>query len=340
MLVAEDGLQADETLQVVAGEVCAAGEEVEECAGGCGRGLGAGVVAVVMGGGGGGGFGRCGGRWGSVFGEPVAEEGEDEPVCICVVRIDALPPGSRERDAKQFRLSAELAVGELVDFVFDDVEDVGGHSVAELVGAGRPLADDVDEGFGEDDFGAGEVAEFEVGWWVFCDLFPEAGLELEEVVVDAGADDGEGIVHVREVEEGFALDVGFGDVEGVEGGRVVVEGAEEVVVVTDGVAVGVGLWGGACDVGGGLHRGEVGHGAEETAGGWRGRLVGDGWGVGLVGAAAEEGRWCLFLDEHGNFVILDAPIELVAPYISLTVGAGISGPAVHSSCLFIFAYAS
>ena len=48
----------------------------------------------------------------------------------------------------------------------------------ELAGAGRPLADDVDEGFCEDDFGAGEVSEFEVAGWVFGDLFPEAALEL------------------------------------------------------------------------------------------------------------------------------------------------------------------
>ena len=79
--------------------------------------------------------------------------------------------------------------------------------VPELVCSGGPLAYDMDEGLGEDDLGAGEVAEFKVGWWVFGDLFPEARLELKKVVIDAGADDFEGVVHVGKVEEGFALDV-------------------------------------------------------------------------------------------------------------------------------------
>lgn len=71
------------------------------------------------------------------------------------------------------------------------------------------------------------------------------------MVVDARADDGEGVVHVGEVEEGFALDVGFGNVGWVEGWGVVVEDAEEVVVVLEGFGVGRGdgLGGG---VGGGL----------------------------------------------------------------------------------------
>ena len=54
----------------------------------------------------------------------------------------------------------------------------------------------MDEGFGEDYFGAGEVAEFEVGRGVFGDLFPEPGLELEEMVVDARPDNFERVVHV------------------------------------------------------------------------------------------------------------------------------------------------
>lgn len=142
--------------------------------------------------------------------------------------------------------------------------------MTQLSAARRPLPDHVHEGFCKDDLAAGQVAEFQIRGRVLCDLLPEAGLELQEVVVDAGADDLEAVVHVGEGEEGFALDVGFGNVEGVEGWGVVVEGAEEVVVVAEGVAVGwvgggggvVGVsgvgrrgFGGLGDVGGALHGG-------------------------------------------------------------------------------------
>lgn len=55
-------------------------------------------------------------------------------------------------------------------------------------------------------------------------------MELEEVVIDAGTDDGETIVEVGEGEKRFALHVGGCDVEGIEKRRVVVEDAEEIVV--------------------------------------------------------------------------------------------------------------
>lgn len=82
------------------------------------------------------------------------------------------------------------------------------------------------------------------------------------MVIDARTDDGEGVVHVGKVEQGFALDVGFGDVGWVEGRRVVVEGAEEVVVVLEGFGVG-----GGQRLGGGI-----------------------GGGLGVVGACGLEGR--------------------------------------------------
>ena len=99
-------------------------------------------------------------------------------------------------------------------------------------------------------------------------------------MIDPRADDFEGVVHVGEGEEGFALDVGFGDVEGVEGGGVVVEDAEEVVVVADCVAIG-GFGGGGVlfgNVRGGCHGMVGGEGAEEArfAVRGRGRLSGDG----------------------------------------------------------------
>ena len=155
-------------------------------------------------------FRRLGYRWwrrGRVLSEPLAEERQGEPVHVGVCRRDAFAFRCRQREAEEARFRLHFAFVQLVDFVFDDFEDVRGHGVFELAGPGRPLAHDVDEGFGEDDFGAGEVAEFEVAGGVFGDLFPEAALELEEGVVDAGADDLQGVVHVREGEEAFALDV-------------------------------------------------------------------------------------------------------------------------------------
>ena len=68
---------------------------------------------------------------------------------------------------------------------------------------------------------------------VFGDLLPEPGLVLQEVVINAGTHDGEGVVHICEGEQGFALEVGFGDGEAVEERGVVVEDSEEVVIVVE-----------------------------------------------------------------------------------------------------------
>lgn len=226
-------------------------------------------------------FGREWRRRGRVFHQPLPEEAQREPVGVAVGRGDALAARGRQRQPEELALGDEFSLRELLGFVLDQVEHRVRDVVPQLAGARRPLADDVDEGFGEDDLGAGEVAELQVRRRVLGDLLPEARLELQQVVVDAGPDDFEGVVHVGEREQGFALDVGFGDVEGVEGRGVVVEDAEEVVVIADQVAVGS-LVG---DVRGGVHGGE---GAEEGVGGGRRGFGGDGGGtVGLV--AAEEG---------------------------------------------------
>lgn len=118
----------------------------------------------------------------------MAKEGESEPVCVSVCGGDAVASGGGEGEAEEFGFGGEDAIVEVVDFVFDEVDDVGGNVVAELVRARGPLPHHVDEGFGKDHFGAGEVAEFEVAGGVFGDLFPETALELEEVVVDSWAD--------------------------------------------------------------------------------------------------------------------------------------------------------
>lgn len=63
-------------------------------------------------------------------------------------------------------------------------------------------------------------------------------------MVYSGADHDEGIVHVGEVEEGFALGIGGRNVGRIQARRVIVEDAEEVVVVTDKLVGGrcVSLW--------------------------------------------------------------------------------------------------
>ena len=76
----------------------------------------------------------------------------------------------------------------------------------------------MDHCFSEDDRRTSEEAKAEVGWWVFGDLFVEAGGEAKEVVVYSGADDGEGVVHICEEEEGFAFRIGDRNIGGVEGG--------------------------------------------------------------------------------------------------------------------------
>lgn len=147
------------------------------------------LAGVGVGPGRGDGFGGRGRGGGGVFGEPLAEERDGEPVDVARVRADAVAAAGEEGEAKQATLDAGDDVGELVDFVFDELDDLLGEGLAEVALADGPLADDVDEGFGEDDFGAGHVAEAEVGGGVLGDLLEEAGLELEQVVVDARADD-------------------------------------------------------------------------------------------------------------------------------------------------------
>lgn len=60
------------------------------------------------------------------------------------------------------------------------------------------------------------------------------------MVVDARSDNFEGVVHVGEGEEGFAVEIGFGDVNAIEGGGVIIEDSEEVVVVADEIGGGGG----------------------------------------------------------------------------------------------------
>ena len=87
-------------------------------------------------------------------------------------------------------------------------------------------------------------------------------MELQQVMIDSRTYDFETVIHVRQGEERFAVQVGFGDVEGVEGWGVVVEDAEEVVVVAQEIGRREGR-GGLEDVSGGLHGAKVGYRAEQ-----------------------------------------------------------------------------
>lgn len=100
----------------------------------------------------------------------------------------------------------------------------------------------MDKRFLEDGLGLREVAELEVRGGVFGDLFPEAGLELQEVVVDSGSYDCEGVVEVGECEEGFALYVRDCYVDRIECRSVVVEYPKEVVVVVQQVLIFLTQW--------------------------------------------------------------------------------------------------
>lgn len=104
-------------------------------------------------------------------------------------------------------------------------------------------------------------------------------------MVDARSDDVECIVHVCKRKQGFAIHVGVCDVDGVEGGRVVVEYAKEVIVGAEEV-IGRVLW--SAGLRGDVQGGEVGEGAEEGCLGSRG-LVARGWRSGAVITAKEGG---------------------------------------------------
>jgi len=134
------------------------------------------------------------------------------------------------------------------------------------------------------------------------------------VVVDPGPDDGKGVIHIGQSEKGLALDVGVGDIYGIQGWGVIVEYAEEVVVVAQEVGVCWREWGGS------RLKGEVGHRAEER-GRARGWLVAHRrWGE----RVEEGGCWRGGLEEHGNVVVVSSLIQLIAPALFLRCGAGAS----------------
>lgn len=194
--------------------------------------------------------------------EPLAEEADGEPVEVVCVGGYSLASVVGEADAEEAAFNTANGVFELVDFVLDNIKDNVWQGGTQTSLTNGPLAYNMDESFLEDDLGASEVSQAQVGDGVLGDLLPQAGLELQHVVVDTGANDGEGIVLVSEGQQALALDVGVGDVDAVQDRRVVVEDAEEVVVVAEEVLVGLGQWRRLRLVGG---EAQVGDGAEEVA---------------------------------------------------------------------------
>src|SRR3954465_7204969 len=94
-----------------------------------------------------------------------------------------------------------------------------------------PCSHYMNESFLKDGLGLCQIAQFEVGGGVFCDLFPEPRLELEKMVINSWAYYCECVVKICKCEERFALYVCRCDIDGIESWRIVVEDPKEVVVV-------------------------------------------------------------------------------------------------------------
>ncbi len=94
-----------------------------------------------------------------VLRHPLSEEGHGEPAEVVVGRIHPLAPRCCEGEAEEFRLDLRFDFFEFVDFIFDEVDDglrdfvaaAGVVGRVEVGVGGWPLANDVGEGFGEDD---------------------------------------------------------------------------------------------------------------------------------------------------------------------------------------------
>ena len=117
----------------------------------------------------------------------------------------------------------------------------------------------MNQGFGENDFGAGQVAEFEVAGRILRNLLPESTLKLQEMMVDSWADHFQSIIHISQPKQCLALNITLRNIDGVQCGREIVEYTEEIIVVTYNIIVGVcrrvALW----YMRGRLHGGKVCH---------------------------------------------------------------------------------
>ena len=89
------------------------------------------------------------------------------------------------------------------------------------------------QSLGEDDATAGEETEAEIRGRVLGDLLEKARRESKKVVVHARSNNRKSVVHIGEEEERFAFGVGDCNVGRVKGRRVVVENAEEIIVIPD-----------------------------------------------------------------------------------------------------------
>jgi hypothetical protein len=195
------------------------------------------------------------------------------------LRRDSLPSESRERESEQPGLNLAHHINQILDFVLDDLEYGIWELMSDMPFSHGPCTYHMDESFLENGLGLGKIAEFEVRGGVFGDLFPESGLELEEVVVNSGSYYSECIIQLCKREERFALYVSGCYVDGVKVWRVVVEYSEEVVILVEEVLIFLadGMFCGS----GGCRNSKVCYGTKEGGAGRR-RFVADRWGSGIM----------------------------------------------------------
>ena len=86
------------------------------------------------------------------------------------MRAHALAARCGEGEAEEAAFDGGNGVGELVDFVLDQLDHLLRERLAQVPFAHRPLPYYMDEGLSEDYFATRHVAEAEVGGRVFCDL--------------------------------------------------------------------------------------------------------------------------------------------------------------------------
>lgn len=100
---------------------------------------------------------------GAMLGEPVTEQAHGKPVEPGGRRRDAFTTWGAEGEAEEPGVDAGLELLQVRDLVLDQVEQcVVRLTSSQLAGSGRPLANDVNEGLGEDGSGARKMSQFEV----------------------------------------------------------------------------------------------------------------------------------------------------------------------------------
>ena len=123
------GAELDEALHLVAGEVAGAAgaEEAEQGAGAEGEGLGGARSVLRFEG-----FGYGRGRGRGVLGEPLAEQGQGEPVHVGVCGRDAFASRRGQCETEELGFGLHFPFLQFVHFVFNHFEHIGWHRVLQL----------------------------------------------------------------------------------------------------------------------------------------------------------------------------------------------------------------